>query len=292
MAGSDEINIFLLGKTGIGKSSLGNTILGDSLFKEKSSPTSETDMGQAERKYINGVPIKVIDTPGFVGNTMDEERLKREIIHSVKLCEGKIDAILIVLRVDRYTDQEKEIIKQIEQCFSEEALKRAVVVFTHGDQLEDGMTIEDFVEKDSDLKKFVERCGGRCHVLDSKYWKEKQEGYRSNKFQVEQLLNTIKTIKNSQGSYTNQLLELVGEEGGNGGKGPNSIILAGVTVGALLGAIFGAYMVVPCAVALAAKAAVGGAVIGGAVGGAVATVGYIIKIGGISLYITENKKKC
>ncbi|XP_038134141.1 GTPase IMAP family member 9-like [Cyprinodon tularosa] len=208
MEGPNEINIFLVGKTGIGKSSLGNTILGDSLFKEKTSPTSETDVGKDERKYINGVPINVIDTPGFFDTNMDEETLKREIIDSVKLCAPKIDAFLIVLRVDRYSKQEKEIIKEIEQCFSEEALKHAVVVFTHGDQLEDGMTIEDFVEKHSDLKKLVERCGGRCHVVDNKYWKEKQEGYRSNKFQAEQLLNTIKTMINNQGYYTNTFLKL------------------------------------------------------------------------------------
>ncbi|XP_038134142.1 GTPase IMAP family member 9-like [Cyprinodon tularosa] len=275
MAGPNEINIFLLGKTGIGKSSLGNTILGDSLFKGKTSPTSETDLGQAEGKYINGVPIKVIDTPGLFGTTMDEETLKREIIHSVKLCAPKIDAFIIVLRVDRYSKQEKEIIKKIEQFFSKEALKHAVVVFTHGDQLEDEMTIEDFVEKDSDLKRLVERCGGRCHVVDNKYWKEKQEGYRSNKFQVEQLLNTIKTMKNSQGSYTNMLLELVGEEKKKGGGWGNILIIsAGVTVGALLGAFLGAFVLtklVHSGFTSAAVGAVGGAVIGGITGGAVAS---------------------
>ncbi|XP_038158064.1 immune-associated nucleotide-binding protein 13-like isoform X2 [Cyprinodon tularosa] len=236
MAGPKEICIFLLGITGIGKSSLGNTILGDSEFKGKTSPTSETDLGQAETKYINGVPIKVIDTPGFFGNTMDEETLKREIIHSVKLCGGKIDAFLIVLRVDRYAAQDREVIKQIEQCFSEEALKHAVVVFTHGDQLKDGETIEDFVKKDSDLKKLVERCGGRCQVVDNKYWKNQQKGYRSNKSQVEQLLNTIKTMKNSQGSYINQLLELLGEEKKGGGLGHLLITSARATVRALFSA--------------------------------------------------------
>uniref|UniRef100_A0A3Q2EAG2 AIG1-type G domain-containing protein n=1 Tax=Cyprinodon variegatus TaxID=28743 RepID=A0A3Q2EAG2_CYPVA len=310
MAGPNEINIFLLGKTGIGKSSLGNTILGDSLFKEKSSPTSETDLGQAERKYINGVPIKVIDTPGFFGNNMDDETLKREIIHSVKLCAPKIDAFLIVLRVDRYAAQEKEIIKQIEQCFSEEALKHAVVVFTHGDQLEDGVTIEDFFKRDSDLKELVERCGGRCHVVDNKYWKEKQEGYRSNKFQVEQLFNTITTMTVSQGSYTNMLLELVGEEKKKGGRGEILIISAGVTVGALLGALLGAVVlkpVIPSEFASAAVGAVGGAAFGGITGGAVASTSatskdavleiteQMIKIGGnllrFQLEEEEIKKK-
>ncbi|KAM4565047.1 GTPase IMAP family member 9-like [Fundulus diaphanus] len=208
MAGSNETKIVLLGKTGIGKSSLGNTILGDSLFKGKVSPTSETNMCDAESKYINGKRVTVIDTPGICDNILKEEDLKAEMIKFIKNCAPGIHAFLIVLRVDRYTDQEKEIIHKIKQYFSKEILKHAVVVFTHGDQLEEEQTIEEFVEMSDDLKKLVGMCGGKCHVVDSKYWNDQQDGYRSNRFQVKQLLKTIETMKDDKGIYTNDLLEL------------------------------------------------------------------------------------
>ncbi|KAM4565044.1 GTPase IMAP family member 9-like [Fundulus diaphanus] len=201
---SNETKIVLLGKTGVGKSSLGNAILGESLFKEKVSPTSETNMCDAKSKYINGKRVTVIDTPGIFDNTLKEEKLKAEMIKCIEHCSPGIHAFLIVLKVDRYTDQEKKIIEKIKEYFSEESLKHAVVVFTHGDQLEEGQTIEEFVGKSKDLKELVGMCGAGCHVVDNKYWKDQQDGYRSNRFQVEKLLSTIETMKQNNGVYTNE----------------------------------------------------------------------------------------
>ncbi|XP_023202920.1 GTPase IMAP family member 7-like isoform X2 [Xiphophorus maculatus] len=198
MAGSSKTKIVLLGKTGSGKSGLGNAILGEDLFKENMSPNSETDECQVESKDVNGAPVKVIDTPGFFGNNTDEEKVKTEILKCIEMAAPEIHAFLIVLNVGRYADQEKEVINKIKECFSDKALKHAVVVFTHGDQLREGQKIEDFIRENRDLRKLVEKCGSRCHVVDNKYWKDQQDGYRSNRFQVDQLLNTIEKMKSKQ----------------------------------------------------------------------------------------------
>ncbi|XP_035986039.1 GTPase IMAP family member 9-like [Fundulus heteroclitus] len=269
MARSNETKIVLLGKTGVGKSSLGNAILGDSLFEEKLSPTSVTNKCNAGSKYINGEHVTVIDTPGIFDNTLKEEDLKAEMIKCIKHCAPAIRAFLIVLRVvDRYTDQEKEIIHKIKQYFSEESLKHAVVVFTHGDQLLEGQTIDEFVKKSKDLTELVGMCGGKCHVVDSKYWKDQQDGNRSNNLEVEKLLKTIETMKHNKGVYTNKLLQLVGKEKGKWPVGQILKITAGITVGALLGMLAGATVLVTpfCFVTGAAI----GAVAGGALGGTVA----------------------
>ncbi|XP_005809260.1 GTPase IMAP family member 7-like isoform X3 [Xiphophorus maculatus] len=194
MAGSSKTKIVLLGKTGSGKSSLGNTILGEDLFNEKLS-----DECQVESKDVKGVSVKVIDTPSFFGNNTDEEKVKTEILKCIEMAAPEIHAFLIVLScVGQYADQEKEVINKIKECFSDEALKHAVVVFTHGDQLREGQKIEDFIRENRDLRKLVEKCGSRCHVVDNKYWKDQQDGYRSNRFQVDQLLNTIEKMKSKQ----------------------------------------------------------------------------------------------
>lgn len=61
----------------------------------------------------------------------------------------------------------------------------------------------------------VKKCGGRCHVIDNKYWNQNpRDEYRCNKFQVEELLKTIdKTLlANDGGCYTDEVLEAVESE--------------------------------------------------------------------------------
>ncbi|MGH0171992.1 UNVERIFIED_CONTAM: hypothetical protein FKN15_062333 [Acipenser sinensis] len=44
-----------------------------------------------------------------------------------------------------------------------------MVLFTHGDSLEDGMTIEEYIEGDEgDLLQFIDECGGRYCVFNNK----------------------------------------------------------------------------------------------------------------------------
>ncbi|MED6247871.1 hypothetical protein ATANTOWER_019868 [Ataeniobius toweri] len=267
---NESIRMVLLGKTGAGKSSLGNTICGDQLFTVSHSVNSETSKCKAITRSVSGRNLMVIDTPGFFDTDQSEEDLKPEIIRCITECAPGPHVFLIVLKVEKFTEHEQAVIKEICLYFSEDVLKYAVVVFTHGDQLPDGMQIEEFAGENKLVSELVKKCGDRCHVFDHKYWNNDQkEEYRNNQFQMERLLQTIDMMvgPNKDRCYTNDFLKAVKkeiqEEEENirllpgslseaeiGERAKTSVLekllitLSAIGVGVLLGAVFGVVVLV------------------------------------------------
>ncbi|XP_030286093.1 GTPase IMAP family member 7-like [Sparus aurata] len=202
--------IVLLGKTGAGKSSLADTIFGEAKFQINDFNDLKTHCTQAETKSLNGKSITLIDMPGFFDGERSEEEMKPEIVRCITECAPGPHAFLIVLKMERFTDKEQEVINKICQLFSEDALKYAVVVFTHGDQLPEEIKIEKYVAQSEGLSDLVKKCGDRCCIVDNRYWKSSQgDEYRSNQFQVAELLNTIDkmVMANNGGYFTNEMLQ-------------------------------------------------------------------------------------
>lgn len=160
-----EVRLVLLGERETGKSSAGNSILGRAGFFQAGVVTEECVRQQAEvAKWL----VTVVDTPGWeagiTGGTT--ERVKREIATSVGLCPPGPHALLLTLRVDTLVVSGH--VRDHLELLSEGVWRHTLLLFTHGDQLREGVSIQQHVQGGGrDLRWLLEKCRGRYHVISS-----------------------------------------------------------------------------------------------------------------------------
>ncbi|MEQ2303357.1 hypothetical protein AMECASPLE_015965 [Ameca splendens] len=185
------------------------------MFKVKNFNDVKSFATEAKTKLVYGRNFTLVDTPGLFDSGRSLGAVNPELLRCIIECAPGPHIFLIILKVEKYTEQEEDVITKIRQYFSDDALKYAAVVFTHGDQLPEGMKIEQYAAQSEGLWELVQKCGGRCHVFDNRYWKnKKEEEYRSNTFQLAELLNTIDKIimANRGGHYSNTVLKNIERE--------------------------------------------------------------------------------
>lgn len=140
----------LAGGRKTGKSSCGNTILSRRSFCTGAATASCRE----DRAQVFGRSVAVLDTPG--GLSLTSELL------------GPACVVLLVVNVSAaFTDGQEEALERQLEAAGAGAWSRTAVLFSHGDWL--GPTsVERRVESEGEaLRRLVEKCGHRYHVLDN-----------------------------------------------------------------------------------------------------------------------------
>ncbi|MGH0184754.1 UNVERIFIED_CONTAM: hypothetical protein FKN15_015897 [Acipenser sinensis] len=195
---------------------------GEKLIKQKEKRAEESMLPVRRRNSIKGnrphylqllsncFSGQVAGRRVAVINTPELSQDKLQIRSCVSLSAPGPHAFLLVIPVGRFTEEERRAVETVQEIFSEEAVRRyMMLLFTHSDKLK-GKTIEDYIQTGSkELQQLVEKCGNRYHVLNTED--------RSDRTQVTQLLDKIDNmVKGNNGSYyTSEMYQQAEERAGD-----------------------------------------------------------------------------
>ena len=100
---------------------------------------------------------------------MTNDQVTNEILKCVGISAPGPHAILLVIRVGRFTEEERETVHLLQQAFGDNMMNYLIVVFTGKDDLDRGKkTIQEMVQNaPTSLQRFLADCGNRYLAISN-----------------------------------------------------------------------------------------------------------------------------
>ncbi|XP_048039371.1 GTPase IMAP family member 8-like [Megalobrama amblycephala] len=190
------LNLVVLRTIGAEKSASGNTIQGQHPFTSKKSTKSITQDVVERSVTVCGFSVNVHDTPGLSDTVMCEDEILQIYGKVFQKCESGPCVFLLVIKADRFTEEERKTVEKIEELLEEKRLEKTWIIFTNGKQLvKENKTIKEFIDDSEPLKTFVQKYNQRYHVVN----KSEEHNVAHNKMLLAKMIQTNLELKASEG---------------------------------------------------------------------------------------------
>ena len=139
---SKEVNIFITGKTGVGKSTLVNGLVGDKLAKEGDTLDPETaEVTSYEKKFEwqenDSVTVKVWDSPGLQDGTSNEAQYLADM--KEKCSDMDIWIYCVSLMETRFEEDDEDVtaMKKLTEIFGKRMWENSLFILTFANLAQD-----------------------------------------------------------------------------------------------------------------------------------------------------------